>query len=171
MMAGRRGARRPHVVVLGVSGAGKSTVGRRLAEESGRVFADADDFHSAANVTKMAAGIPLTDVDRWPWLESMRDWLAASDEPVVLACSALRCAYRDVLAQAGDVVFVLLDVPREELAARLVARADHFMPASLLDSQLATLERPTADENAIVVDASRGVQQAVDDAVAALGGG
>lgn len=145
-----------HVLVLGVSGSGKSTIAARVAALTGRTFADGDDFHPARNVDLMTRGIPLTDADRAPWLASMRDWLLArqAGPGTVLACSALKAAYRDVLAEAGGVAFVLLDVPREELAARLGARPGHFMPASLLDSQLATLERPGPGQ-ALVLDASQ----------------
>lgn len=145
-----------HVVVMGVSGTGKTTVGRRLAEELEVVFADADDHHPSANIAKLRDGIPLTDADRAPWLAALSDWQrghAARDESTVLASSALRRPYRDVLrtglAWSG---FVHLDGPRDVLAQRLGLRQGHFMPAALLDSQLATLEPLEPDETGIVLD-------------------
>jgi gluconokinase len=136
---------------MGVSGSGKSTVGAELAARLGVPFVDGDALHPVANVAKMAAGIPLDDADRWPWLDAVGTRLAES--PVVVACSALRRSYRDRLrAAAPDVRFVLLDGSRELLAARTGARLDHFMPPALLDSQLATLERPAPDEHVLVYD-------------------
>ncbi len=123
----------------------------------------------------MARGVPLTDDDRWPWLARLRDWLsarAAEHVPTVLACSALRRAYRDVLAQAdGEVAFVLLDAPREVLAARVAHRPGHFMPADLLDSQLATLERPGPGEHVLVLDAGLTPAELVTAVVRRLGPG
>ncbi|MCV2393886.1 gluconokinase [Actinotalea sp. M2MS4P-6] len=160
-----------HVVVFGVSGCGKSTVAAGIAERTGRVAADADDFHPPANVAKMSAGVPLTDEDRAPWLEAVRDWMTdrcRAGERTVVACSALRRAYRDVLRGAeGTVVLVLLDVPRDELERRLRGRTDHFMPASLLDSQLATLEPPQGSD-VLVVEAHRDAGDDVEAALAAL---
>jgi gluconokinase len=139
------------VVVMGVSGAGKSTVGRALADALALPFVEGDDLHPAANVSKMAAGIPLTDADRAPWLDLVAAELAGP--PVILACSALRRVYRDRLrAVAPDLALVYLHGDRELLAARMAARPGHFMPTLLLDSQLATLEPPTPDENAIGMD-------------------
>jgi len=145
----------PPVVVMGVSGSGKSTVGALLAERLGVPFVDGDALHPATNVAKMAAGIPLTDDDRWPWLDAVGERLAHS--PVVVACSALRRAYRDRLrAAAPGARFVLLDGTRELLAERMHERTasqpDHFMPLALLDSQLATLELPEPDEHVLVYD-------------------
>jgi gluconokinase len=155
------------VVVMGVCGCGKTTVGRVVAEAAGWPFLDADDFHPPANVAKMRAGIPLTDDDRWPWLERLADELAAINargEHAVLACSALRQAYRDQLMRAGDVRFVHLKGDRETIAPRLAERAGHYMPATLLDSQLATLEEP---RDAVVVDIRLSVpEQAASIAVA-----
>ena len=131
---------------MGVSGSGKSTVGRRVAERAGCGFVDADDFHSEANRRKMASGLPLDDGDRWPWLESLRDRIREMNgrgETLVLACSALKEAYREVLREAGpQVVFVHLRGSREQLLERISAREGHFFPAALLDSQLADLEVP-----------------------------
>jgi gluconokinase len=154
-----------HLVLMGVSGAGKSAVGRRVAERLGYVFADADDFHPPGNVARMAHGIPLTDDERAPWLRALATWLAeqqAAARSTVLACSALKRAYRDALrAAAPNLLFVHLAVPREVLLARM-RRRTHFMPASLLESQLATLELLAADEPGFTLDAAAGV-----DAVAA----
>ena len=144
---------KPLIVVMGVSGSGKSTVGALVAEEFGVPFADADDLHPETNVEKMAAGTPLTDDDRWPWLALVGDALAAAtDTGLVVACSALRRIYREaILQRAPGTRFVLLDATRETLTARLSARAGHFMPPALLDSQLATLEPLEADEPGIIV--------------------
>jgi carbohydrate kinase (thermoresistant glucokinase family) len=146
----------PAVVVMGVSGSGKSTVGRLLAELLGADFVDADDLHPAANVAKMAAGSPLTDEDRAPWLVLVGEAIATRREagaPVVVACSALRRAYRDAITAAalGDVVFVSLDGSPELLATRIGARRAHFMPATLLVSQLQTLEPLQPDEHGFTV--------------------
>lgn len=138
---------------MGVSGSGKSTVGAALAARLGIPFADADDLHPAANVATMAAGIPLTDEDRWPWLALVGGALAAaSTTGLVMACSALRRSYRDAIrAAAPEAVFVHLDLAREVLDEQVSGRTDHFMPASLLDSQLATLEPLDPDEAGLVV--------------------
>lgn len=143
----------PRVVVMGVSGSGKSTVGWLLARRLDVAFVDADGLHPPANVAKMTAGEPLTDADRLPWLRAVAAELAAAPAGAVVACSALRRRYRDVLRDgAPGVTFVHLDGSRDVLAARLAARLDHFMPASLLDSQLATLEPLDADEAGVVLD-------------------
>jgi len=140
------------IIVMGVSGSGKTTIGQLLAGRLGCGFSDADDFHPAVNVEKMRAGVPLTDADRAPWLAALRraidDWQAAGGSHVV-ACSALREAYRGVLSPMGDVVFVHLKGSPEVIAARLAARRGHYMNPNLLTSQFATLEEPTG---AIVVD-------------------
>jgi gluconokinase len=139
------------VVVMGVSGTGKSTVGRALADALGVPFVEGDDLHPPANVAKMAAGIPLTDADRAPWLDLVAARLAGT--PAVVACSALRRIYRDRLrSEAPDLALVFLHGTREVLAARMTERPGHFMPTSLLDSQLATLEPPAPDENALAMD-------------------
>jgi gluconokinase len=133
------------VVVMGVCGCGKTTVGKALAAALGWRFFDADDFHPPANIEKMAAGIPLTDTDRWPWLDRLAAELGATERAgghAVLACSALRQAYRDRLAVAGDVRFVHLRGDRATIAARVAARPGHYMPATLVDSQFAALELP-----------------------------
>lgn len=136
---------------MGVSGSGKTTVGAALADALGLRFVDGDALHPAANVAKMAAGIPLDDADRAPWLDAIGAVIATG--PVVVACSALKRAYRDRLrAAAPELQLVFLDGSRELLASRTAARPGHFMPASLLDSQLATLERPDPDEHPVTVD-------------------
>ena len=145
---------------MGVSGSGKTTVGAALADALGLPFVDGDALHPAANVAKMAAGIPLDDADRAPWLDAVGAVLAAG--PVVVACSALRRVYRDRLrAAAPELLLVFLDGSREVLAARMAARPGHFMPASLLDSQLATLERPDPDEHPVTVDIDAPVPEIV----------
>jgi carbohydrate kinase (thermoresistant glucokinase family) len=155
----------PLLVVMGVSGAGKSTVGAALAAELGVPFRDADDLHPAANVALMAAGQPLSDTDRWPWLDLVGAALASAEvrgTGLVMACSALRRVYRErILAAAPTARFVLLEVPPEVLEARMLARPGHFMPPSLLASQLATLEALGADEPGVSVPATASVSALV----------
>jgi gluconokinase len=142
------------VIVMGVSGCGKSTVGFGVAANLGWPFLDGDDLHPPANVAKMAAGHPLTDADRAPWLEAIGEHMAAwhdAGRSGVMACSALRRSYRDALRAHSPATFVLLDVSVELLRARVAHRREHFMPPSLLDSQLATLQRPGPDEDAITI--------------------
>ncbi|MDD5260390.1 MAG: gluconokinase [Methylacidiphilales bacterium] len=144
-------------VVMGVSGCGKSSVADLLAKKTGGQFLDADSFHPAANKSKMAAGIPLTDEDRWDWLDTLNHELkrqaASSARPVFLACSALRQAYRDRLADGLDHLrFIYLKGSKECIRARLETRQNHYMPPTLLESQFATLEEP---EDAILVDIER----------------
>lgn len=163
-----------HVVVMGLSGCGKSTVAEGISTAMGLPFAEADRFHPAGNVAKMSAGIPLTDADRWPWLSDLSAWMAAQaaeGRSTVMACSALRRAYRDVLRSGPPAVqFVHLDGPVELIAARMSARADHFMPASLLASQMATLEPLEADEDGVVLDLRHDPDTLVEEAVAWLSG-
>ncbi len=161
------------VVVMGVSGSGKTTVAQDLAERLGWRFTEGDDFHPQANVDKMAAGEPLDDDDREPWLEKIRDWLdeqAAQGEHAVVTCSALRRPYRDLLRSGrARVVFLHLTGSRALLAERMGRRSGHFMPTSLLDSQLDTLEPLEDDEAGAEVGIDRTPEQIVDEAVAALG--
>jgi gluconokinase len=138
------------LVLMGVSGCGKSSVGAALAARLAIPYRDGDDLHPAANVEKMRAGVPLTDADRWPWLDRVAAVLRDA-APVIVGCSALRRVYRDRLRQAGAVRFVHLSGAREVIAARMAARTGHYMPPSLLDSQYAALEPPGADE-AVTVD-------------------
>lgn len=150
----------PLLVVMGVSGSGKSTVGAALAQRLGVPFEDADDLHPPANIAKMSAGIALDDDDRHPWLETIGAWLAAhGGHGGVVSCSALKRAYRDQLrAHAARAVFVHLHGTREVIARRQASRPGHFMPASLLDSQFDTLEPLGDDEAGVVID----VDQTVD---------
>lgn len=144
----------PIVIVMGVSGSGKSTVGRLLATELGWPFADGDDFHPPANVAHLRAGQALSDLQRAPWLAAIAAWTRDQRHGAVVACSALRRGYRDVLRGGGsDVRFVLLGVERAVVSARMEYRVGHFMPASLLASQLATLEPLQPDEVGVTLDA------------------
>jgi gluconokinase/shikimate kinase len=141
---------------MGVSGSGKSTVAGLLAGRLGWDLAEGDDLHPASNVAKMHAGQPLTDEDRWPWLESIADWIRAHTEsgtPGVVTCSALKKRYRDILRGDG-VVFVFLEGTPEKISDRLASRHGHFMPPALLESQFEALEAPTADENFIALSVS-----------------
>jgi gluconokinase len=143
------------VIVAGVSGSGKTTVGALLAGRLGWQFADADDFHPAANVAKMAAGVPLTDEDRWPWLRTIAAWMderIAGNDPAVITCSALKRSYRDLLLDGRPQArMVFLAPDREELARRLAARHGHFFPGQLLGSQFADLEPPSLEERVLTV--------------------
>ena len=160
------------LVVMGVSGSGKSTVSESLAARLGWVYEDGDRFHPASNVAKMSAGHPLTDEDRWPWLQAIADEidrLSASGERAVIACSALKRAYRDILVHGrDDIRIVFLDGTQQLIAARLAARKDHFMPPGLLASQFRTLEPPTPDERPITVAIDRSVEAIIEDIVSQL---
>ncbi len=139
------------IVVMGVSGSGKTVVGRALAKRLDLPYADGDSFHSAANIAKMKRGVPLDDADRAPWLDAVGQWLESKQG--VVSCSALKRAYRDRLrAFAPNAFFVQLNVSEATLRARVEAREHHFMPGSLLKSQLATLEPLAADENGVAID-------------------
>ncbi len=157
------------IVVMGVAGAGKTALGRALAASIGFRFEDADAHHPEANVRKMAAGIPLDDQDRAPWLARLAQLISqavADGAGLVLACSALRAKYRAVLgADSPEVRLIHLTAPREVLSERLQSRTGHFMPASLLDSQLETLEAP---EQALTLDSTRPLAELVREARAAL---
>jgi gluconokinase len=155
---------KPLIVIMGVSGSGKTTVGAALAAALGVPFDDADALHPSANVAKMAAGIALTDDDRMPWLALVGAALATAPDGLVMACSALKRSYREaILAAAPGTRFVFLDGSRALLETRVRHRAGHFMPESLLDSQLATLEPLAADEPGVTVslDANHTVEQIV----------
>lgn len=160
------------IVVMGVSGSGKSTVAAALAERLGIAFADGDGFHPRANIEKMHAGIPLTDADRRPWLAAIADAIdraGAAKRPVVIACSALKRAYRTTLVHGrGDVQLVYLKGSRALISERLAHRHGHFMPRSLLDSQFDTLEEPTPAEHAISVSIDAPVGAIVEDIVKQL---
>ncbi|MDF2993686.1 MAG: hypothetical protein K0S37_4200 [Microbacterium sp.] len=152
------------VVVMGVSAAGKSSVTRALSNHFDVPWVDADALHPAPNVRKMAAGTPLDDEDRWPWLDLVGEKLA-SEERIFIACSALRRVYRDRLRAARpDAVFVHLHAERPVLASRAASREDHFMPPALLESQLATLEPLAPDERGVVVDVAPQLIDVVDRA-------
>lgn len=157
---------------MGVAGSGKTTVGRLLAERKDWTYLDADDLHPQSNVDKMASGVALTDEDRFPWLETVRDRLDAvlvAEGSAVLACSALKRRYRDVLRKAsGRVTFVHLDARRDELVDRLAGRSAHFFPAALLDSQFAALEPPGGDEPAVAVSVAQPPEVVVDTVCALL---
>ncbi|SEQ88044.1 gluconokinase [Streptomyces radiopugnans] len=160
----------PLVVVMGVSGSGKTTVGTALAERLGVPYAEADDFHPPENVAKMASGVPLTDEDRAPWLDAIAAWLKAQDgEGGVVTCSALKRAYRDRLRRAAPEVFFLhLDGSPELIGERLSGRTGHFMPSALLRSQFETLEALDADEAGAVVPIDGTPQEVTELAVAAV---
>ena len=161
------------LVVMGVSGSGKTTIAAMLAGKLGWPYRDADDFHPPANIAKMSSGQPLTDADRAPWLAAIAAWLdaqRASGGHGIVACSALKRAYRDVLiGPRGDIGLVFLDGTRDLIHARMAARRDHFMPKGLLDSQIATLEPPGAEENALRLTVDAPPEALVAAVVAALG--
>jgi len=157
----------PAIVMIGVSGSGKTTVGEALAARLGLPFRDADEFHPRSNVEKMSAGIPLTDEDRWPWLDAIGSAIhdTPADQGIVVSCSALKRVYRERIEKKSGrpVTFVFLDGSKSVLAERLKGRKGHFFPASLLDSQLATLEPPGADEPAIRVSIAPPVEEQVSE--------
>jgi gluconokinase len=160
------------LVVMGVSGSGKSTIAESLAARLDWTFADGDNFHPASNVAKMSAGHPLSDEDRWPWLQAIADEIDRVIDAgghLVVACSALKRAYRDVLVHGrDDVRIVYLDGSPELIASRMAARKGHFMPPGLLDSQFATLQPPGADENPIAVSIDASVEAIIDAIIAQI---
>jgi gluconokinase len=156
------------IVVMGVSGSGKSTVGAALAQRLRVPFADADDFHPPANVAKMTSGEPLDDDDRYPWLEAIGEWLAAHADGGVMSCSALKRKYRDQLRRhCADVEFLHLAGTSDVIGKRQASRPGHFMPASLLASQFQTLEPLDSDEPGIVIDVDQDIDAIVDAYVTA----
>ncbi len=159
---------RHRIVVMGPSGSGKTAVGQLLAQRLGIGFVDGDDLHPPSNVAKMTAGKPLDDADRMPWLDAVGAAIADRPDGVVVACSALRRRYRErLLTAAPDAVFVQLDVDRQTLEHRMRGRS-HFMPPSLLDSQLSALEPLQADEPGVVVPASGSVDEVVSRVIELL---
>ncbi|MFC4913158.1 gluconokinase [Actinomadura gamaensis] len=162
----------PIVLVMGVAGSGKTTVGRLLAQELGWDFADADQFHSPANIAKMTAGIPLTDADRMPWLRTIRTWIDVhhvAERPGVVTCSGLRRAYRaELTGGRPEVLPVFLDGDRDLIARRMSARIGHFFKPEMLDGQFRILERPAPDEHVLVLPTAWSVEKLVDTVVAAL---
>jgi gluconokinase len=161
------------LVVMGVSGSGKTTIASGLAERLHWTFEDGDKFHPKSNVEKMSAGHPLTDEDRWPWLNAIADEIervCRAGEHAVIACSALKRRYRDILVRGrDDVRIVYLNGTRDLIAGRLAGRKNHFMPPGLLESQFKTLEAPGADENPVTVSIDAPVDAIVDDIVLKLG--
>jgi carbohydrate kinase (thermoresistant glucokinase family) len=160
------------LIVMGVSGAGKTTIGETLAARLGWPYEDADTFHPASNVAKMSAGHPLTDEDRWPWLKAIAaeiDRACAAGEHIVIGCSALKRAYRDVLMHGRtDIRLVYLDGTQSLIADRLSHRKGHFMPPGLLISQFAALEPPTPDERPVTVCIDAEVELIVDRIISQL---
>jgi gluconokinase len=160
------------LILMGVSGSGKTTIGERLAARMSWRYEDADTFHPASNVAKMSAGQPLTDHDRWPWLKAIAaeiDRACTAGERVVIGCSALRRVYRDVLVHGrDDVRFIYLDGTQAMIADRLGQRKGHFMPPGLLASQFQTLEPPTPDEWAVTVSIDAQVEVIVDRIISQL---
>ena len=158
------------LVIMGVAGCGKSTVGAALSEQLDIPYRDGDDLHSAEAVEKMRAGIPLNDEDRWPWLDRIAEALR-NKAPLIIGCSALRRVYRDRIraGAGGEVTFVHLAGDRDLIASRMATRAGHYMPLSLLDSQFATLERPGPDE-AIDVSIDQPMASIVGEVLSNLGG-
>jgi carbohydrate kinase (thermoresistant glucokinase family) len=160
------------LIVMGVSGSGKSTIAKVLAVRLGWAFLEGDDLHPAANVEKMHAGTPLNDADRKPWLDAIAAWIdarLAAGEPGIVTCSALKHAYRKILVgEREHVRLVYLKGDKALIARRLSERKAHFMPPSLLDSQFSTLEEPTPDEDPITVPLEGNVHESVDNVIAAL---
>ena len=160
-----------HVVVMGVSATGKTTVAKELAEEIGAEFIEGDELHPSRNIAKMESGTPLTDEDRWPWLQAIAELTAVRDYEgisTVVTCSALKRAYRDVLRDATPTFFVHLHAPYEVLEERMQTRTKHFMPTTLLRSQFDTLEDLADDEAGAVIDVGPPVDEVVEESVNAV---
>jgi gluconokinase len=157
------------IVVMGVSGSGKTTIGQALAQRLGVDYAEADEFHPPENIAKMSSGLPLNDDDRWPWLNAIAEWIGEHPQGGVVTCSALKKKYRDVLARGGDVFFAHLDGTRELVAARLAERKGHFMPPALLDSQFADLEPLHDDERGAVISIDATPDEIVEATIRATG--
>lgn len=162
-----------HLVIMGVSGSGKTTIADLLSKRLGWIAAEADEFHPAANIGKMSAGIPLDDEDRWPWLEAIRNWMAmqaGNGRCTIVTCSALKRSYRDVLSSApGRVTFVHLDGGSDLLAERMKTRSGHFMPPSLLPSQLQTLEPLSPEEDGLRVSIADSPEEIAESVLRHLG--
>ena len=173
MEASRAGQEPDIVVVMGVAGSGKTTVAKGIAVSMNWLFAEGDAFHPEANVEKMHSGVPLTDEDRWPWLRLIGDWMSEQEDAgvsAVVTCSALRRVYRDLLRENRPAVrFCHMTPPEAEIADRLEHRAGHYMPPSLLPSQLATLEPLGDDEPGVAITNEGSAAQVLDRALAALG--
>jgi gluconokinase len=161
------------MIVMGVSGSGKSTIADKLAERLNWTYEDGDRFHPASNVAKMSAGLPLTDEDRWPWLQAIADEIdrvCKAGERAVIACSALKRAYREVLVHGrNDVRIIYLNGTQQLIADRLAERKGHFMPPGLLASQFKTLEPPDKSENPVTVSIDASVEAIIDDIISQLG--
>jgi gluconokinase len=160
------------VAIMGVSGSGKTTIGRALAQRLGWPYKEGDELHPPANVAKMRSGIPLTDADRWPWLRLVAAWIddrRAAGEPGIITCSLLKRAYRDLVIDARPGVrLMFLRGDKRVIAARIAERRGHFMPSSLLDSQFATLEEPGPDEHPLLVEVGGAVEATVERAARLL---
>lgn len=159
------------IIVMGVSGCGKSSLGTALAHRLGCSFIEGDDLHPQCNVAKMSRGVALEDADRWPWLDALGEKISShTDGSVVLSCSALRRAYRDRLRRSakGPVIFLFLQGSRSALQARLEQRRGHYMPAQLLDSQLATLEPPTCEPDVVTIDIEQSIECVVANVLSTL---
>lgn len=161
-----------HYVAMGVSGCGKSSVGTAVADALGGQFIDGDDLHPPQNIAKMAQGHPLNDTDRAPWLEQIGQTLCMQQDVTVIACSALKRSYRDIIRRASgkQVTFLHLSGTRQVIANRMAARSNHFMPPALLDSQFAALQPPSWDEGAITVDIDQPFDVVVAQILAQING-
>lgn len=159
-------------VIMGVSGSGKSSVGEALSAVIGAPYIDGDDLHPAENIAKMSAGIPLTDADRWPWLDKVGERLARHEGPVFIGCSALKRIYRDRIREAAGspVTFIHLAGPKSLIAGRMAHRSGHFMPGSLLDSQYAALEPPGPEEGALTISIDQPLDAMIEQITTALQG-